>query len=209
MKGEKKMPPFHHSPLTIHPISLSLKCLKKLSAILLLGVLVFNFTGYRWMLSYMDQQATVRLEQKLDDGDYDENQLVEVKIPLNLPYHNNWSGYEIFYGQVNYNGEYYQYVKRKLSNDTLYLLCLPHEEKTAIQNAKTEFFKTMNDLPSNNDGQQPQSNFIKLLQSEFLQNNSLTASSLQQGIHSTYPEFSRVFIPQFDPLTPLQPPELV
>ena len=34
----------------------------------------------------MEQKATTRLEQKLDAGKYDASQLVEVKIPLNLPY---------------------------------------------------------------------------------------------------------------------------
>ncbi len=181
--------------------------MKRLAAILLLAILLMNFIGYRWMLSYMDSQATMRLEQKLDAGDYDESALVEVKIPLNLPYHNNWSEYEIFYGQVNYDGKYFQYVKRKLSNDTLFLLCLPHEEKTRINEAKADLFKSVHDLPFDGKGNTPRANLIKLLQCEFLQdqdncqiqnssyNNSITAvrnSSIDQ---------------QFDPNTPSRPPE--
>ena len=64
------------------------------------------------MLSYLEQKATIRLEQKLDAGKYDIHQLVEVKIPLNLPYYSDWSEYQTYYGEAELNGESYQYVKR-------------------------------------------------------------------------------------------------
>src|SRR5688500_17653390 len=141
--------------------------------------MVFNFYGYRWLLSYFEGMATTRLEQKLDAGEYDENSLIEVKIPVRLPYLASWNVYENFYGETEWNGEYYQYVKRKLSNDTLYLLCIPHNEKNRIQAAKTDYFKSINNLPFENGSPQSQlPSFIKLLMSEFLQQGNLTDFTL-------------------------------
>ena len=182
--------------------------MKKIGAILLVLILVFNFYGYRWLLSYFEENATTRLEQKLDAGDYDVNQLVEVKIPLRVQYQTSWSDYETFYGETKWNGEYYQYVKRKLSNDTLYLLCIPHNEKTKIQAAKTDYFKSINNLPFEGGPQKSQqTSFVKLLLSEFLQNSGPEDFSLM-NVRNGFSYPGHFYInSQFDPSTPAQPPE--
>lgn len=182
--------------------------MKKIGSILFLLILVFNFCGYKWILSYMEKKSTVRLEQKLDAGDYDANDLVEVKIPLNLPYYTDWAEYETFYGETEYKGKIYQFVKRKISADTLYLLCIPHTEKNDLQVAKSDFFKTVNSLQHDGmpqKGNQPPA--IKLMMSEFLQNDELLYSVSEENISLRLysPEIS--FSSQFNPLTPAQPPE--
>ena len=172
---------------------------------MLLGVLLFNVYGYRLLLSHIEMQATMRLEERLDAGDYDANDLVEVKIPLNLPYHNNWSDYETYYGQVNYDGEYYQYVKRKVSNDTLYLLCLPHEAKTKINEARNDFFRSMTDMPQN--GKSNSSLVLKFFQSEFIQLEAYTSTREAEELVSELNSSYHLRSGQFDPGTPSQPPE--
>ena len=138
--------------------------MKKTAAIFLLAILVFNIWGYRWIFYYLEEKATVRLEQKLDAGDYDESQLIEIKIPLKLPYYTNWKEYEPHYGEAEWEGQHYQFVKRKLSNDTLFLLCIPHIEKTNIQVAAADYFKSMNDLQHDGMPQKSQQpSVIKLM----------------------------------------------
>ena len=182
--------------------------MKKIGSILFLLILIFNFWGYKWALSYLEQKATVRLEQKLDAGKYDASQLVEVKIPLNLPYYNEQSNYETFYGEVELNGQNYQYVKRKITGDTLFLLCIQHTEKNNIQLAKSDYFKSVNNLQ--HDGQQKgnQPAAIKLMLSEFLanDNNQSFAASLDNSLKSLN-ALDISYSSQFDPLTPAQPPE--
>lgn len=182
--------------------------MKRLSAILLLGVLFFNIYGYRIFLNYMDRQATAHLEMKLDAGDYNENDLVEIKLPINLPYQTDWIEYEPYYGQVNLDGKYYQYVKRKLSNDTLYLLCIPHHVKTKIHEAKTDYFKSIAEQPLDGGPQPQRPSIIKLLQSEFLANQLLVTSNTDTPAELLKSGFYTDLIQQFDPLTPSQPPEL-
>lgn len=182
--------------------------MKKIGSILFLLILVFNFWGYKWALSYLEQKATVRLEQKLDAGKYDLSQLVEVKIPLHLPYYNEQRDYETFYGEVELNGQSYQYVKRKISGDTLFLLCIQHTEKNDINLAKSDYFKSVNNLQ--HDGQQKgnQPASVKLMLSEFLPvSNDQLADALQDNLSGSLNSFNVSYSSQFNPLTPAQPPE--
>lgn len=181
--------------------------MKKIASILFLLILIFNFWGYRWVISSLEKNATIRLEQKIDAGNYDESQLVEVKIPLNLPYYTDWGDYQSYYGEAQINGENYQYVKRKVVGDTLYLLCLPHTEKDNLQLAKTDFFKTVNNIQHDGSQKGNQPAVVKLMLSEFLQNENISFNfHLNQLLISPFSKEAN-FSSQYNPLTPAQPPE--
>ena len=153
--------------------------LKKTAAILLLCLMVFNLVGYRWFFSIIEDNATAKLEQKISAGSYNEDQLVEIRIPLNMPYYSD-KDYEEVYGETDWNGEHYRYVKRKVSNNTLYLLCLPDTENTSIAKVKNEYTKAVNDVPANK-GSQQKNTFIKLMTSEFQSNET----SIVENVFST------------------------
>jgi hypothetical protein len=182
------------------------RSLKKIAAILLLSLMVFNLAGYRWLFSAIEKNATVNLEQKISAGKYSDEQLVEIRIPLNMPYYSD-KDYEEVYGETDFNGEHYQYVKRKVSDNTLYLLCLPNKEKTSIVKVKNEFTKAVNDIPGNKEGSQQKSSLVKLLTTEFRVNetafdiNNFSISSL--SFVSRNADVKDLFIP----LTDAQPPE--
>ncbi len=114
-------------------------------------ILLFNLVGYRFVADYMQQKSDAQLEARLDANNYDEAQLIELKIPVHLPYQTSWSAYERYDGEVEIDGITYKYVKRKLSNDTLYLKCIPNTKKMNLQTAKNDFFKNNNDLAQNNN----------------------------------------------------------
>lgn len=126
--------------------------LKRIAAILLLGILFFNWFGYRILADLLQQQADIELEARLDQADYDESSLIELRVTLNLPYQTNWTGFERVDGEIEINGIHYKYVKRKVEDGQLVLMCLPHEEKMRLQTARDDFFKLVNDLqhPSQN-----------------------------------------------------------
>ena len=168
--------------------------------------MVFNLAGYRWLFSAIEKNATVNLEQKISAGKYNDEQLVEIRIPLNMPYYSD-KDYEEVYGETDFNGEHYQYVKRKVSDNTLYLLCLPNKEKTSIVKVKNEFTKAVNDIPENKEGSQQKSGLVKLLTTEFRVNetafdiNNFSISSLSFVTRNV--DAKDLFIP----LTDAQPPE--
>ena len=115
--------------------------LKQIASILLLGLLIFNLFGYRIWFCYLQQQSNQRLTASLDKTEYNEEDLVTIKVPLSLPYFTNWSEFERYDGSIEVDGRHYNYVKRKVYNDTLVLLCIPNNEHTRLANAKNEFEK--------------------------------------------------------------------
>lgn len=120
--------------------------MRKIAAILLLITMVFNWFGYRILSDYLQYRSDRQLEAKLDVEDYDASRLIELKVPVSLPYQSNWDDFERYDGEIVVNGIHYKYVKRKVYNDSLILLCLPNEDKMKIENAKDNFFKLVNDL---------------------------------------------------------------
>ena len=98
------------------------------------------------MLNYMQECNDIVLEASLDNNSYEESQLIEVKIPLNVAYQNSTSSYERCDGEIKYKGTFYKYVKRKIGNDTLYLKCINNSNKTTLEVAKNDIFKNANDI---------------------------------------------------------------
>ena len=123
--------------------------MKKGFAILLLSVYLFNLAGYSLWFQHLIAQSDSEFVKQIDISHYNEAELVEVKVPLNMPYITNTGAYERVDGQLEHDGIHYNYVKRKVSNDTLYILCLPNESKTKLYNAKAAYSKEANDIPSN------------------------------------------------------------
>ena len=78
------------------------------------------------------------MEQKLDRFDYNEDELVSIKTKLHLPYYASSPVFERTYGSVTIDDVVYEYVQRRVFNDTLELLCLPNNAKTKLQDIKNE-----------------------------------------------------------------------
>jgi hypothetical protein len=129
--------------------------LKKLAAILVLALFAFNLFGYRIFISLLEQQANFSLQRQLDQDKYDDNSLIEVKVPVSLPYLSNWSSFEKYQGETEFNGVHYKFVKRKLVNDTLILLCIPNQAKNELRTAQSDYFKQVSDIQSSNKKSNP------------------------------------------------------
>lgn len=117
----------------------------------------------------MQDKVSDQLEARLDKNLYDESQLVELKIPMHLPYQTNWSSYQRYDGEIEVDGMMYKYVKRKVANDTLYVMCIPNTKKMHLETAKNDFFKMSNDLQTDNSKKSGDSKTIsfKSLQGEY------------------------------------------
>lgn len=182
--------------------------MKKITAILLLLILLFNIAGYKLLFNQLEQNATVRLENKIDRGAYSEEQLVEIRIPLSMPYYSD-KDYEAVYGETEWNGNHYRYVKRKISGNILYLLCMPHQEKNNLIAAKNDITKSLNDVQQNNTPSKEQPSVIKLMLSEFTIQSVAIYSSLHLLTCSKKYLSDSYLFSQFDPPTASQPPEVL
>ena len=143
--------------------------LKKLAAILLIAILFFNWYGYRIVTSILTNNADKKLELKLDNNQYDESQLIELKVPLNIPYQNDQADFERHYGEIEIDGKYYTYVKRKIEDGFLILKCIPNSSKEKIKTAGNDYFKMTNGFDQNQPDkkQNNNSNLAKNFWSEY------------------------------------------
>jgi len=156
------------NPLNSLTLSPQASDLKKLAAILLLSLLAFNWYGYRVFIDVLEQQASTSLQHRLDQNLYDDNSLVEIKVAVSLPYLSNWDSFEKYQGETQINGVHYKYVKRKLVNDTLILLCIPNQVKNDLRSARADYFKQVNDLQTNKKTDSNKDHSIKVTFSDYL-----------------------------------------
>jgi hypothetical protein len=125
--------------------------LKKIAAILLAGILFFNWYGYHMVSAWLESRAGRQLEARLDENRYDESQLILVKVPAtSLSYYNISSRFERVDGRVEIGGVQYKYVKRRIINDFIEYLCIPDHAAMDLKMARDEFFKQVNDLQQHN-----------------------------------------------------------
>jgi len=182
--------------------------LKKVAAISLLVLFLFNWFGYRLLSDYWQKQADTRLEARLDHNQYNESSLIEIRVPLNMPYQNVSSGFERYDGEIEFNGKHYKYVKRKVENGQLVLLCLPNETKMRLQSARDEFFKLVNDLQQSSQSKNPApASSIKNPVTEYRQQQNNWCINAIVALHNHYSAYPFVLPPPPSLTTPAQPPE--
>jgi hypothetical protein len=122
------------------------------------------------VVDYLQQKANTQLVAQLDNNLYKDSQLIELKVPIHLPYLTNWAAYQRYDGEIEIDGMLYSYVKRKVDNDTLYVMCIPNPKKMHLETAKNDFFKITNDLMQNGNSKKPDNSktiSFKNLQGEY------------------------------------------
>jgi hypothetical protein len=185
--------------------------LKKIASILLLGILLFNWCGYRWVINLVQQSADAKLEARLDRDDYDESQLIEIKVPVDMPYQSDWAGFERYDGEIEVNGIHYKYVKRKVQDGQLVLKCIPNRDKQRLESAKGDLFKITNDLQQDNSAKKtgtPTQAPVKNALGDYDNLQQLNISALYAGIsQQSYNVYQPELVNELLHSTPEQPPE--
>lgn len=121
--------------------------MRSVGAALLLLMILFNWFGYRLAIGMMESENNSQLEAQLDENRYDESQLISFKVPVRyLPYYNNSTEFQRVDGQIEIGGVVYKYVKRRIYNDSLEMLCIPNPTAMQLRTAENEFFRFSNDL---------------------------------------------------------------
>jgi hypothetical protein len=184
--------------------------MKRFGSILLMGILFFNWYGYQWLSSYLENRADRQLEASLDADKYDESQLLSIKIPsTHLSYYNSSDRFERVDGQVEIGGVQYKYVKRRIFNDSLELLCIPNHSAMRLQNSKNDYFKLVNDLQQNGQGKKSDSHpgASRNLQTEYYAVEDLFDMGNLYFIILSRSLYHEAAIPTFHSFTAEQPPD--
>jgi hypothetical protein len=113
--------------------------------------MLFNLFGYRLIFNFVQKANEAQLHLQLDNDWYNEAELVSIKTPLNLPYYLNSVEFEKISGSIEIEGVEYEYVKRRVYNDSLELLCLPDKRQEKLKNAEVDFTKMTAEVPGSSN----------------------------------------------------------
>lgn len=113
--------------------------MKRIFAIGLLATFLFNLGGYYVFFWALKVQANKELAIRLDEGNYEEHETFEIKIPLSLPYPLQTTNFQRQSGHFIYNQEHYQLVKQKYANDTLTIIAIKDVQSNQLANAMDSF----------------------------------------------------------------------
>lgn len=113
-------------------------------------LLLFNLFGYKLVVNYLQQHADRQQEARIDLKDYEESQLIEIRVNLNIPYQTTRADFERCYGEIEINGKYYTYVKRKIQDGQLILKCLPNTNKEILKSNEAILFKASHGIDQDN-----------------------------------------------------------
>jgi hypothetical protein len=77
-------------------------------------------------------QVKHEISQVLDKGKVQDSALFVVKIPIPLYHQTDRKHFESVQGEFEYKGKFYEMVKQKVENDTLFVYCLNNESKAGL-----------------------------------------------------------------------------
>jgi hypothetical protein len=182
--------------------------LRKVFSILLMALLLFNWIGYRLVINYLQERADHQLQARIDINNYDDAQLMEIRVALNMPYQAVNTSFERHYGEIEIGGESYTYVKRKVEDGFLVLKCLPNHQKDVLKNNGNTYFNTTNGIDQENGKTAvPFSKVVKAFTSEF--DNGKPLFQLEQPVMASIvlQTFTAPFVTSGFLTIPAQPPE--
>ena len=159
------------------------------------------------MISLVQTESDNRLETRLDNQEYDESQLIEIQVALNMPYQERFTDFERHYGEIEIDGRSYTYVKRKIDGNTVIFKCIANESKQQLRSIQDELAQANSNTDMDQPGQQKQTSFAKNLLSEYEEQTDLTSLNSPALLKKNYVTGYSCFTPAVSLNTPHQPPE--
>lgn len=126
--------------------------MRRIASISLFLLLAFNWLGYDIVVAVLNAKAQNTAQKDIDQRLYDPSRLIEIKVPLDLPYATDWASFEQVKGVISYEGMLYNFVERKYENGQMTYRCLPNQRGTEIQNARDYFYSLVYDLDKQEKG---------------------------------------------------------
>lgn len=123
--------------------------MKRLFAIVLLTIHLYNLGGYMVLFQYFIYQSNQFKEEQISKNLYKLSELVEIKIPVKLPGISNWARFERISGTIQLEENWYNYVKLKMTRDTLFVMCIPNYRTTKLINSNVIYAREVSEAPLN------------------------------------------------------------
>lgn len=135
--------------------------MKRLFAIIVLNIFLLNVLGYYGVLLGLKHASGTDLAERLNSDMYDLGGTVTFKVPLAIPYGTDSQNYERVDGEFEKDGEIYRLVKRRMVQDTLYIVCVKDEKTSRINSALEDFVQSFAGQEDDSQQNAPVQGFIK------------------------------------------------
>jgi hypothetical protein len=116
--------------------------LKKLVTILMLTLLLYNAVGYYFVFQYQHQKAEEEFQEYLSSSIISDDDLTIFKVPVEEYAAKQTNGFDRVEGDFEQNGKFYEIVKQRLENDTIFIYCLNNEKEEALYAQLTDHINT-------------------------------------------------------------------
>ncbi len=185
--------------------------MRKLTAIFMLAIFAFNVAGYQLIYNYMAGKSDINLELAIDQNRYNEEDLISIKQPTNLPYYTNSASFQRIDGEVEMDGVKYKYVKCRIYNDSLEMLCIPNKNKMQIEQSKNDYAKVAHDFQQNDSKKKSgsQNKSFQKASSEYEEQQVIAIDCGSKLLTNNYVLVKSVFEKNYFFKTVEQPPDML
>ncbi|WP_143090987.1 hypothetical protein [Thermoflexibacter ruber] len=154
--------------------------MRKLVAIFLVFLLIYNMIGHYLVLIYQQKVANMYFSQSLAHDNIPDDDLFIIKVPASLYVPAKNTDFEPISGSFEYKGKFYDMVKRKVENDTLYIYCANNRYKEKIASQIANYVKSyVVDFENDKNNNQNQK-LLKSFAKEYLQVSAYHILSIYQ-----------------------------
>ncbi|AYB31583.1 hypothetical protein [Chryseolinea soli] len=119
--------------------------MKRLFSFFFLLLILLNTIGYYEVLLFMERQNYDQAVQKISGNENEISGNLLLKIPLASRFNEDDREYRKAQGEITVEGELYHFVKQKLYQDTLYIICLRDTKTSEVRDALSDLSRTMAD----------------------------------------------------------------
>lgn len=114
------------------------------------------FWGLRF---HTDQELSQRVAANL----YHDDEILELKIPVTLPYPLQDQGFQPVDGRFEHRGQHYKLIKHKFENDTLYVVCIRDIGTRQLVNTMQNYVEMANGFEGTSPNQKALNYISKLI----------------------------------------------
>jgi hypothetical protein len=159
------------------------------------------------IISLLQNKADASLEAYIDNKNYDESQLVEMRVELNMPYQDRHTEFERHYGEITIDGKAYAYVERKIDGNVLVLKCIANHQRQDLKEKSDAITKANSGQDQQNNNKKQSSSFLKIFSGDYDHKNQSYALSVFNSTLKLYNAFSSVALKDVLIKIPHQPPQ--
>lgn len=98
----------------------------------MLVLLLYNAVGYYFVFKYQHQKTEKEFKEYLNSVTFAEEEHTLFKIPVQEYAVKGGSDFSRVEGDFKHDGKFYEIVKQRLENDTVYVYCINNEKEDAL-----------------------------------------------------------------------------